>query len=208
MSGGSRYEYFWADGKDYKKPTALPAPKYIENLIDWVEGQINNEEIFPITTDIPWVIHWLATLRYENLMKNMFTASHARSNRSARKSWPGSSVCSYTFTFIILIGNFSYSGALTNASQIKSKSITTSLPQDCCYRCRASRQYVLQAFPLFCDRIRVASCEGDGAVGWTCEANLLGLGRTLIVNNNQNVWRQPGALAPGGTNETAPELDA
>lgn len=53
MSGGSRYEYFWADGDKYKKPTALPAPRYIENLIDWVEGQINNDEIFPITTDIP-----------------------------------------------------------------------------------------------------------------------------------------------------------
>lgn len=53
MSGGSRYEYFWADGDKFKKPTALPAPKYIENLIDWVEGQINNDDIFPVTTDIP-----------------------------------------------------------------------------------------------------------------------------------------------------------
>lgn len=53
MSGGSRYEYFWADGDKFKKPTALPAPKYIENLMDWVEGQINNEEIFPVTTDVP-----------------------------------------------------------------------------------------------------------------------------------------------------------
>ena len=54
MSGGSRYEYFWQDGVNYKKPAALPAPKYIENLMDWVEGQINNEEIFPVTTDVPF----------------------------------------------------------------------------------------------------------------------------------------------------------
>jgi hypothetical protein len=53
MSGGARYEYFWADGDKFKKPTALPAPKYIENLMDWVEQQINNEEIFPVTTDVP-----------------------------------------------------------------------------------------------------------------------------------------------------------
>jgi hypothetical protein len=54
MSGGSRYEYFWQDGDKYKKPTPLPAPQYIENLMDWVDGQINNEEIFPVTTDIPF----------------------------------------------------------------------------------------------------------------------------------------------------------
>lgn len=50
MSGGSRYEYLWADGDKYKKPTKLPAPKYIELLMDWIESQINNEELFPVTT--------------------------------------------------------------------------------------------------------------------------------------------------------------
>lgn len=33
----------------YKKPTALPAPRYIELLIDWIESQINNETIFPVS---------------------------------------------------------------------------------------------------------------------------------------------------------------
>lgn len=50
MSGGSRYEYLWADGDKYKKPTKLPAPRYIELLMDWIESQINNEELFPVTT--------------------------------------------------------------------------------------------------------------------------------------------------------------
>lgn len=54
MSGGSRYEYLWADTNLYKKPTALPAPRYIELLMDWIESQINNEEIFPVTTDVPF----------------------------------------------------------------------------------------------------------------------------------------------------------
>lgn len=49
MSGGSRYEYLWADGDAYKKPTQLPAPKYIELLMDWIESQINNEHLFPVT---------------------------------------------------------------------------------------------------------------------------------------------------------------
>ena len=44
-----RYEYHWADKDKYKKPTKLPAPQYISLLMDWVEEQINNEEIFPAT---------------------------------------------------------------------------------------------------------------------------------------------------------------
>lgn len=54
MSGGPRYEYLWADGEHYKKPTKLPAPKYIELLMDWTEAQINNESVFPVSTDVPF----------------------------------------------------------------------------------------------------------------------------------------------------------
>lgn len=54
MFGGPRFEYLWADGVKYKKPTQLTAPQYIANLIDWVENQINNEALFPVSTDIPF----------------------------------------------------------------------------------------------------------------------------------------------------------
>ncbi|XP_014663821.1 PREDICTED: MOB kinase activator 3B-like isoform X2 [Priapulus caudatus] len=54
MSGGPKYEYHWADGNKYKKPTALPANQYIALLMDWVESQINNEDIFPIRADVPF----------------------------------------------------------------------------------------------------------------------------------------------------------
>ncbi|RWS12401.1 MOB kinase activator-like 3, partial [Dinothrombium tinctorium] len=51
MSGGPKYEYLWADGSSkYKKPTPLPAPRYIALLMDWIEAQINNEDIFPTKT--------------------------------------------------------------------------------------------------------------------------------------------------------------
>jgi len=43
-----RYEYHWCDGVTYKKPTKLPAPHYIELLMEWVETQINNDELFPV----------------------------------------------------------------------------------------------------------------------------------------------------------------
>ncbi|KAM9540352.1 MOB kinase activator 3B-like isoform 2-T3 [Salvelinus alpinus] len=54
MSGGPRYEYRWQDDHKYKKPTALPAPKYMNLLMDWIEVQINNEDIFPTSIGIPF----------------------------------------------------------------------------------------------------------------------------------------------------------
>ncbi|KAL2100136.1 hypothetical protein ACEWY4_004530 [Coilia grayii] len=47
MSGGPRYEYRWQDEHKYKRPTPLPAPTYMNLLMDWIEMQINNEDIFP-----------------------------------------------------------------------------------------------------------------------------------------------------------------
>jgi len=47
MSGGPRYEYRWQDEHKYRKPTALSAPQYMNLLMDWIEVQINNEDIFP-----------------------------------------------------------------------------------------------------------------------------------------------------------------
>ncbi|UYV65071.1 MOB3B, partial [Cordylochernes scorpioides] len=52
MSGGPKFEYLWADGNKYKKPVSLPAPQYISLLMDWIEAQINNEDIFPVKVEI------------------------------------------------------------------------------------------------------------------------------------------------------------
>lgn len=54
MSGGGRFEYLWADGIKYKRPTALPAPQYVTLLMDWVEAQINDENIFPVSSMVPF----------------------------------------------------------------------------------------------------------------------------------------------------------
>ncbi|XP_042898183.1 MOB kinase activator-like 3 [Parasteatoda tepidariorum] len=63
MSGGPKYEYRWADGNEYKKPTALPAPKYVSLLMDWIEAQINNEDIFPVKMDVPFPKPFLPTCK-------------------------------------------------------------------------------------------------------------------------------------------------
>jgi hypothetical protein len=54
MSGGPKYEYLWCDNELYKKPTKLSAPKYISLLMDWVEKQINDEQIFPVSVGVPF----------------------------------------------------------------------------------------------------------------------------------------------------------
>lgn len=47
MSGGPKYEYRWQDEQRFRKPTALSAPRYMDLLMDWIEVQINNEDLFP-----------------------------------------------------------------------------------------------------------------------------------------------------------------
>ncbi|XP_051686640.2 MOB kinase activator 3A isoform X2 [Oryctolagus cuniculus] len=47
MSGGPRFEYRWQDEQRFRKPTALSAPRYVDLLMDWIEAQINDEELFP-----------------------------------------------------------------------------------------------------------------------------------------------------------------
>ncbi|XP_064176085.1 MOB kinase activator 3A-like isoform X2 [Anguilla rostrata] len=51
MSGGPKYEYHWQDDGKY---TALPAPKYMSLLMDWIEVQMNNEDIFPTNVGTPF----------------------------------------------------------------------------------------------------------------------------------------------------------
>jgi len=46
MSAG-RSEYLWKDGVKYKKPTRVPAPVYIDELLAWVNAQISDPTLFP-----------------------------------------------------------------------------------------------------------------------------------------------------------------
>ena len=44
------------DGTKYKKPTHLPAPQYISLLMDWVESQINDENVKKNIFSWPYII--------------------------------------------------------------------------------------------------------------------------------------------------------
>jgi len=52
MNAGPKYEYFWADGKNVKKPLKCSAPDYMEYLMTWVQDQLDDETIFPSRVDV------------------------------------------------------------------------------------------------------------------------------------------------------------
>lgn len=43
----SRYEYLWEDGVKYKRPTKLPAPEYVDALMNWAQNLLDDENVFP-----------------------------------------------------------------------------------------------------------------------------------------------------------------
>jgi len=48
MSAGPKYEYLWQDGKQFKKPTKMSAPDYIDRLFAWAGEQIADPNLFPV----------------------------------------------------------------------------------------------------------------------------------------------------------------
>lgn len=70
MNAGPKYQYLWQDGVKYKKPADLPAPEYVDNLMEWIENQLENPAIFPATVDMPFPkdFHKIVS----NIFKRMF----------------------------------------------------------------------------------------------------------------------------------------
>jgi MOB kinase activator 1 len=69
MSAG-RAEYLWKDSKEYKKPTHLSAPKYIELLLGWVDEQISDPKIFPVEENAKFPRNFLSVVK--NIYKRLF----------------------------------------------------------------------------------------------------------------------------------------
>ena len=70
MSAGSRFEYLWADGVAVTKPMKVSAPEYVDFLMTWVEGQINNERLFPTSTATPFPRDFKSIV--SNIFKRLF----------------------------------------------------------------------------------------------------------------------------------------
>ncbi|KAF4317600.1 hypothetical protein BBO99_00006537 [Phytophthora kernoviae] len=47
MSAGPCYTYLWADGVQQVTPVSLPASEYVSRLLEWVEQQLDDSQLFP-----------------------------------------------------------------------------------------------------------------------------------------------------------------
>jgi len=70
MSAGPKYEYLWADDST-KKPVKVSAPEYVDNLMNWIQSQLDDENIFPskIENPFPKNFHQLVV---KNIFKRLF----------------------------------------------------------------------------------------------------------------------------------------
>ncbi|EGC36374.1 hypothetical protein DICPUDRAFT_91839 [Dictyostelium purpureum] len=66
MSAGPKYEYLWADGESVKKPIKVSAPDYVEYLMTWVQGILDDENIFPSRVDVQF------PKNFQSIVKNIF----------------------------------------------------------------------------------------------------------------------------------------
>ncbi|CAN3373313.1 hypothetical protein DIURU_001307 [Diutina rugosa] len=64
MIATEEYEYLWQENG--KKPVSLPACEYIENLMTWVQGFFDNDNIFPSKIGAPF------PQQFPVLMKTIF----------------------------------------------------------------------------------------------------------------------------------------
>ncbi|KAI0921681.1 hypothetical protein AcV5_000795 [Taiwanofungus camphoratus] len=79
MHVAGRYEYLWEDGVRYKRPTKLPAPEYVDALMNWAQNLLDNEEIFPNKIGVPFPKNFRDTIR--TIFRRLFRVyAHLYSN--------------------------------------------------------------------------------------------------------------------------------
>ncbi|KAJ6155337.1 hypothetical protein N7470_005903 [Penicillium chermesinum] len=63
MKATDEFEYLWQDSENYKRPTKMSAPEYIEHLMTWVQSNIDNEQMFPSRIGVPFPKSFPSLLR-------------------------------------------------------------------------------------------------------------------------------------------------
>lgn len=72
MLATEEYEYLWQDSNDpqFKRPTQLSAPDYIEHLMTWIQGYFNNPLYFPAQNGVQFAPGTVSIFR--NILRKMF----------------------------------------------------------------------------------------------------------------------------------------
>lgn len=90
MCAGPRFEYHWQDSNSaqFKKPTKMSAPDYVDCLMTWVQAQLDDENVFPSKIGEFWEEDWAS---WEAVVKIVFVSRFRQD------------VCHSSFPFGILI---------------------------------------------------------------------------------------------------------
>lgn len=71
MTATSEYEYLWQDPLQRSKPPAhMSAPGYIEALMQWIQGFLDDETVFPVKMGVPFPLQFHALVK--TIFKRMF----------------------------------------------------------------------------------------------------------------------------------------
>ncbi|PFH57602.1 hypothetical protein XA68_14795 [Ophiocordyceps unilateralis] len=70
MKATDEFEYLWQDSENYKRPTKMAAPAYIEQLMAWVQSNIDNESVLPSKIGVPFPKSFPALVR--QIFKRMY----------------------------------------------------------------------------------------------------------------------------------------
>ena len=57
------FEYLWADGIKIKTPIRCSSTEYVDYVMTWIEEQINNEQIFPTSSDNQFPRNYITIIR-------------------------------------------------------------------------------------------------------------------------------------------------
>ncbi|KDE05458.1 mps one binder kinase activator-like 1B [Microbotryum lychnidis-dioicae p1A1 Lamole] len=70
MCAGPRYEYHWQDGVNFKKPTKMSAPEYVDHLMNWTQAQLDDEAVFPSKIGVAFPKNFVATVK--SIVRRLF----------------------------------------------------------------------------------------------------------------------------------------
>lgn len=69
MIATNEYEYLWQESSQ-AKPVSVSAPKYVENLMQWIQSLFDDENIFPVKSNQPFPPQFQSLVR--TIMKRLF----------------------------------------------------------------------------------------------------------------------------------------
>ncbi|CAG9320085.1 unnamed protein product [Blepharisma stoltei] len=69
MSAGPRYEFRWTD-QNSPIPLQLSAPQYINKLMEWIEGKLNDRNLFPTELGVDFPSNFIPSVKV--MLKRLF----------------------------------------------------------------------------------------------------------------------------------------